>query len=78
VKQDGAELQRRVVRDAKPPVGRDGRLRGIVEITFDDGQEIGHLLPAAPVSTKPAVVSPLLQAHARLRSRTGAAPPGPS
>lgn len=72
MEQDGAELQRCVVRDPELPVGGNFAL-SIREVTLDDGQQPGDFLRAGLMRTQPAVFLPVVQAHARPRSQRAAA-----
>lgn len=67
VKDDGAQFQRGVVGDAELPVDGDVAF-GVFEVALDDGKQVDDLLGGGFVGTKPAVFSPVLQAHAEFLS----------
>ena len=74
MQQHGAKFQRRVVGDAKLPVGRDVA-GGIRQIAFHDGQQVLDFFWAGCVRSQPAVTGPLFQAHVQFLSQKVSATP---
>ena len=70
VEEDSAELQGRVVGNAKPPIGREAASSRVLQIAIDDGEQARDLLAARLMRPQLAVSEPFSQAHPRLRSGT--------
>jgi len=59
------ELKRRVVRDAEAPIGAQPIDRRVLEVSINDGEQVGDLFGAALVFREPPVFQPGLQCHLR-------------
>lgn len=63
----GRALQGGVVGNGESPVTVDLRVGAGGQVALDDGEQAGDLLAAGLVRPKPAVLLPIVKAHARLR-----------